>query len=127
MEINRVWSPALNLPIHFQNEARLVFEMQQPVWGSVQKKKKTLPTLTELKVKVKQTLWSLVVYCLMTQSGHCLRVDTVYYFHSFTIWRKNLCTLHLEGSMGHYLNFQVNERQISGLIFAIINSAHSES
>ena len=27
-------------------------------------------------------------YCFMTQSGHCPRVGTVYYFLSFRIWRK---------------------------------------
>lgn len=29
-----------------------------------------------------------------------------------------------EGSVVHNLNFQVNERHISGIVFAIINSAH---
>ena len=32
-----------------------------------------------------------------------------------------------EGSMGHYLNFQVNGRQKSDLVFAIIKSAHSKT
>ena len=31
-----------------------------------------------------------------------------------------------EGSMVHYINFQVNKQQRSGLVFAIINSAHSK-
>ena len=32
-----------------------------------------------------------------------------------------------EGSEVHYLNFQLNEQPRSGLVFAIINSAHSKT
>ena len=32
-----------------------------------------------------------------------------------------------EGSMAHYLTFQVNEQQSCGLVFAIINSSHSKT
>ena len=36
-------------------------------------------------------------------------------------------SMDLEGSMVHYLNFQVIKRQRSGLDFAIINSSHSKT
>ena len=32
-----------------------------------------------------------------------------------------------KGSVVHHLNFQVNERQRSSLIFAVINTAHSKT